>query len=112
MTKAWGSDLALLRPLPLAIVRSAPALVSGSAGAVWVSGKERTAWEAGLTDLVLGSRPDYVDNMADWQDPLYREVRAHLPPGTKPGDFITSLEITARKPAAAPSGAISHLTKR
>jgi hypothetical protein len=36
--------------------------------------------------------------MAEWKDPLYREILVHLPPGTKPSDFITSLEITARKP--------------
>ena len=27
------------------------------------------------------------------------KIIAHLPPGKKPGDYITSLEITARKPA-------------
>jgi arsenite methyltransferase len=95
------SDLALLRPLPPAIVASVQALVGCIAGAVLVSETERMAREAGLVDIRLNTRPDYVDGMADWQDPLYREILAHLPPGTKPGDFITSLEITARKPAIA-----------
>jgi len=94
------SDLALLRPLPPAIVASVQALVGCIAGAVLVSETERMAREAGLVDIRLNTRPDYVDGMADWQDPLYREILAHLPPGTKPSDFITSLEITARKPAA------------
>jgi SAM-dependent methyltransferase len=94
------SDLALLRPLPPAIVQSVQALVGCIAGAVLVSETERMAREAGLVDIRLNTRPDYVEQMADWQDPLYREILAHLPPGTKPSDFITSLEITARKPAA------------
>jgi len=37
----------------------------------------------------------------DWQDPLYQKIVAHLPAGAKPGDYVTSLEITARKPAQA-----------
>lgn len=92
------SDLALLQPLPPAIVQSVQALVGCIAGAVLVSETERMAREAGLVDIRLNSRPEYVDGMSDWQDPLYREIMVHLPPGTKPGDFITSLEITARKP--------------
>ncbi|MBK9140789.1 MAG: arsenite methyltransferase [Verrucomicrobia bacterium] len=92
------ADLALLRPLPAAIVQSVQALVGCIAGAVLVSETERMACEAGLVDIRLNSRPDYVDGMSDWQDPLYREILAHLPPGTKPSDFITSLEITAQKP--------------
>ncbi len=92
------SDLALLRPLPQAIVQSVQALVGCIAGAVLVSETERMAREAGLVDIVLTPRSDYVDNMAQWQDPLYREIMAHLPPGMKPSDYITSLEITARKP--------------
>jgi SAM-dependent methyltransferase len=92
------SDLALLRPLPAAIVQSVQALVGCIAGAVLVSDTERMARDAGLVDIRLSSRPDYVDGMAEWQDPLYREILVHLPPGTKPSDFITSLEITARKP--------------
>ena len=95
------SDLALLQPLPPAIVESVQALVGCIAGAVLVSETERMAREAGLVDIRLHCRPDYVDSMGEWQDPLYREILAHLPPGTKPGDFITSLEMTARKPAAA-----------
>jgi hypothetical protein len=38
--------------------------------------------------------------MVDWQDPLYQKIIAQLPAGTKPSDYLTSLEITARKPAS------------
>jgi AhpD family alkylhydroperoxidase len=74
------------------------ALVGCVAGAVLVSETERLAKEAGLTDIVLNPKSGYIDGMVDWQDPLYQKIIANLPAGTKPGEFITSLEITARKP--------------
>jgi hypothetical protein len=35
--------------------------------------------------------------MTTFEDPLYRKLVEHLPAGTKPADFITSLEVQARK---------------
>ena len=55
------------------------------------------AQEAGLREIVLKAKSGYIDGMVDWQDPLYQEIVAHLPAGMKPSDYITSLEITARK---------------
>ncbi|MHB9006071.1 MAG: arsenite efflux transporter metallochaperone ArsD [Limisphaerales bacterium] len=95
------SDLALLQPLPPAVAESVEALVGCVAGAVLVAESERMAREAGLDDLELKPKSAYIDGMMDWQDPLYQKIIAHLPAGTKPGDYVTSLEITARKPAAA-----------
>jgi SAM-dependent methyltransferase len=92
------SDLALLKPLPPAVAQMVEALVGCVAGAVLVSESERLAKAAGLVELVLKAKPAYIEGMVDWQDPLYQKIRAHLPAGAKPGDFITSLEITARKP--------------
>jgi AhpD family alkylhydroperoxidase len=77
------------------------ALVGCVAGAVLVSETERMAREAGLVDVATKSKSAYVDGMVDWQDPLYQKIIAHLPAGAKPSDYITSLEVTARKPAAA-----------
>lgn len=91
------SDLALLRPLPEAIRESVEALVGCVAGAVLVAETERMAREAGLVSIQLAPKPSYVDAMTDWEDPLYRQIIAQLPAGTKPGDYITSLEVTARK---------------
>jgi arsenite methyltransferase len=95
------SDLALLKPLPPAILKMVEALVGCVAGAVLVSDTERMAKEAGLSDIVLKPKSGYIDGMVDWQDPLYQKIIANLPAGTKPGEYITSLEITARKPGAA-----------
>jgi len=55
-----------------------------------VSDTERMAREAGLTDMVLKSKPGYVEAMANFEDPLYRKIIEHLPVGTKPADFITA----------------------
>ncbi|HKW30625.1 MAG TPA: methyltransferase domain-containing protein, partial [Verrucomicrobiae bacterium] len=92
------SDLALLKPLPEAIREMVEALVGCVAGAVLASETERMARDAGLTDIRLNSKPGYVDTLVEGQDPLYLKILAHLPAGTKPGDYVTSLEIIGRKP--------------
>ncbi|HWI59486.1 MAG TPA: arsenite methyltransferase [Bacillota bacterium] len=92
------SDLALLKPLPPAILETVEALIGCVAGAVLVSETERLAAAAGLTGIVLKPKSAYIDGMVDWQDPLYQKILAHLPAGTKPSDYITSLEVSARKP--------------
>ncbi len=95
------SDLALLRPLPAEISKMVEALVGCVAGAVLVSETELMAREAGLTDIRLKPKPDYVKAMTEWNDPLYKKIVASLPPGTGPGDYITSLEVSASKPTSA-----------
>lgn len=91
------SDLALLKPLPPAIAEIVEAVVGCVAGAVLVSETERMAKDAGLTNIHLKHKSGYVDTMMDCQDPLYQKILAKLPAGAKPSDYITSLEITARK---------------
>ncbi|HEV2330732.1 MAG TPA: arsenite methyltransferase [Verrucomicrobiae bacterium] len=92
------SDLALLKPLPPEVLKMVEALVGCVAGAVLVSETERMARDAGLADVRLNSKAGYVDALMQGQDPLYLKIAAQLPPETKPDDFVTSLEITARKP--------------
>jgi arsenite methyltransferase len=92
------SDLALLKPLPAALRRSVAALVGCVAGAVLVEATRRMAAEAGLVGIELTVKAGYVDSMADWSDPLYRAVRKAVPKGMKLGDYVTSLEVAARKP--------------
>jgi arsenite methyltransferase len=92
------SDLALLRPLPQAVREMVEALVGCIAGAVLVEETERMAQAAGLTDIVLQPKAKYIEAMTDWDDPLYRKILEHLPAGVKPSDYVTSLEVQARKP--------------
>jgi len=103
------SDMALLKPLPTEVVKMVEALVGCIAGAALVSETERMAREAGLTDIVLKAKSDFIDGMVDWQDPLYQKIIAHLPAGAKPSDYVTSLEITARK---APLNFASNTSSR
>jgi SAM-dependent methyltransferase len=94
------SDLALLRALPQSIAQMVEALVGCIAGAALVDDLRRMMVDAGLTEVELRSKPEYIAAMASSGDPLYGRLLEHLPPGTTPADFVTSLEITARKPTA------------
>lgn len=94
------SDLALLQPLPPAVAEMVEALVGCIAGAVLVNETERMLCDAGLTDVTLTRKPEYVQTLSSLQDPLYRRIAEHLPTGSTPADYVTSLAITARKPGA------------
>ena len=80
------------------------ALVGCVAGAALVSDTERMTRDAGLTNVVLKFKPAYVDALTDGEDPLYRKILEQLPPGAKASDYVTSLEVQARKPGAACCG--------
>jgi SAM-dependent methyltransferase len=92
------SDMALLQPLPAEVLKMVEAMIGCVAGAVLVSETGRMAKEAGLTDIVLKSKPGYVEALTDWEDPLYKKLVGLLPTGAKPADYVTSLEVQARKP--------------
>lgn len=91
------SDLALLRPLPESVKADIEALVGCVAGAVLVEESRAMAAAAGLSDIVLSPKPQYIDAMTDWQDPLYRKIMEQLPAGSKASEYVTSLDISARK---------------
>jgi arsenite methyltransferase len=62
-----------------------------------VADTERMMREAGLADIVLAPKPEYVETMSRRNTPLYQSLVAHIPEGTTPADYLTSLDITARK---------------
>jgi hypothetical protein len=92
------SDLALLKPLPERIRGDVESLVGCVAGAALVEDTRRMAEAAGLADIQLTSKTEYIDAMTSWQDPLYKKILAQLPRGSKASDYITSLEVVAQKP--------------
>ena len=94
------SDLALLQPIPQSVAEMVEALVGCIAGAVLAKETERMARNAGLVDITLTEKRDYVDTMTDWKDPLFRKILESLPPETKMSEFITSLYVTATKSLA------------
>ncbi len=92
------SDMALLRPLPMEILKLVEARIGCVAGAVVVSETGQTAKDAGLADIVIKPKAGYVEALTNWEDPLYKKLIELLPAGTKPADYIASVEVTARKP--------------
>ena len=97
--RAAISDLALLKPLPSNIVEMVEALIGCVAGAVLVSETEQMARDAGLIEIRLEASPGYIDAMSRWEDPLYQQILAALPSGSKASDYITSLAVTASRAA-------------
>jgi SAM-dependent methyltransferase len=91
------SDLALVEPLPPAVLALAEAWVGCVAGAPLVAEHEAWMRAAGLADLQLEPDPAHVETLTHMDEALYREIQARLPPGRSPGDFITSLKIRARR---------------
>jgi arsenite methyltransferase len=90
------SDLALLKPLPPAVVEMVEALLGCVAGAALVEENERMIREAGLTDIRLEPKPEWVRTMSSFQDPLDQNIAAHLPEGTTPAD-CSRASISARE---------------
>jgi ubiquinone/menaquinone biosynthesis C-methylase UbiE len=93
------SDMALLKPLPAEVMKLVEALVGCVAGAVLATETEHMARAAGLSEIILKSKPEYVEAMTNWEDPLYQKIVNHLPRGSRPSEFITSLEVQARLPS-------------
>ena len=71
-----------------------------SPGAVLVKETGQMARDAGLVDITLTEKRDYVATMTDWNDPLFRKILETLPAGAKMSDFVTSLYVSAKKPLA------------
>jgi len=92
------SDMALLKPLPPEVLKMVGALVGCVAGAALVADTENFARAAGLDNVAVRVKPEYVSAMMSFEDPLYRKIIAALPAGASPDDYVASVEITARKP--------------
>lgn len=91
------SDLALLRPLPQAVRGMVEALVGCVAGAVLVEEYEAMVRAAGLQQIKVVRKPEYIATLSQFEDPLYRKIVDALPAGTTAADFITSIDVTAGK---------------
>lgn len=92
------SDMALLRELPQAVREHLVALVGCVAGAVLIDEYRDAIEAAGLRDVRLTPKPEYVEALSRFEDPLYQQIVQLLPPGSTAADFITSVDVTARKP--------------
>lgn len=90
------SDLALRKPLPQGVRDDIEALVGCVAGADLIDEVRAAVLEVGLTDLELTVKPQYIEAMTNWEDPLYKKIAAALPAGAKMSDYVVSLDISAR----------------
>ncbi len=95
--KVCISDLALKKPLPEEVLKSAAALVSCVAGAVLIDKTIAMAKQAGLKDVKVTEKTYNIDLMVDCNDPIYKQVTEQLPEGTKISDYVVSVDITAVK---------------
>lgn len=95
--KACISDLALKKPLPEEVLKSAAALVSCVAGAVLIDETITMAKQAGLKAVEVTEKTYNIDVMVDCNDPLYRQVMGYLPEGMKISDYVVSVDVTAFK---------------
>ncbi len=98
------SDLALAKPLPSGVFELAEALVGCVAGAVLVEDVWAAADAAGLAEIAITVKHDYVAVMENLQDPLYREILELLPTGERLSDYIVSATISAHKPCEGCDG--------
>ena len=90
--------MALLQPLPEPVLADLEALVGCVAGADLIEDIRADMQAAGLAGIELTPKPEYVKAMSEWQDPLYNKIIDALPQGSSIADFVTSLDIAARKP--------------
>ncbi len=91
------SDLALLKPLPDVVRGMVEALVGCVAGAVLVDEYRTMIEAAGMSQIELALKPEYVNTLSQFEDPLYRRIAEALPKGTTAADYITSIDVKARK---------------
>jgi SAM-dependent methyltransferase len=91
------SDLVLLKPLPDAVRQDLEALVGCIAGAALADDLRRQASDAGLRSIRVHAKPEYVESLTRWEDPLYRRIMDALPQGATPSDYVASMDITALK---------------
>jgi SAM-dependent methyltransferase len=91
------SDLALLKPLPPAVLQDIEALVGCVAGASLIDDVRAAVLDAGLTDLEMTAKPQYIEAMTNWEDPLYKRIAEALPAGSTMSDYVVSLDIAARR---------------
>ncbi len=98
-----ASDMALLKPLPEPVRGMVEALVGCVAGAVPIDDYRAMVESSGLAEIRLTPKPEYVAALSSFQDPLYARIAESLPEGATAAEYVTSLDVTARR-GRAPEG--------
>ncbi|MEX0876963.1 MAG: arsenite methyltransferase [Phycisphaerales bacterium] len=92
------SDIALFEPLPEAVKGIVESWAGCIAGAALIEDLRFQMHKAGLGDVSLTPKPEYVRALTQAADPLYKKVAATLPEGKSVTDYLTSVDIVATKP--------------
>jgi arsenite methyltransferase len=95
--KAAVSDLALLKPFPPSISEMSDALVGCLAGAILIDDTKKILNEIGFSSCVFTAKPGYVEQMVEWQDPLYMKIIEHLPANDHISNYVSSFDIEVVK---------------
>jgi SAM-dependent methyltransferase len=98
------SDITLLKPLPAEVKEIVESWAGCVAGAIPVETMREQMTNAGLAEIQLTPKPEYVRALTEANDPLYTKVSALLPEGQAAADVITSLDIQAKKPCGCGPG--------
>jgi AhpD family alkylhydroperoxidase len=94
--RAAVSDLALLKPLPANVASQWPRWFD-ALPTVLIDDTEQMIKAAGFTEYKFEQKSGYIDQMTEWNDPLYCAIIELLPKNEKLGDYITSLNISVVK---------------
>ncbi len=92
------SDIALLKPLPEAVKELVESWAGCVAGAIMVEEIRKQMDKAGLTEIKLTPKANYVHTLVLANDPLYQKIEELFPAGESVADVITSVDIVANKP--------------
>jgi len=92
------SDITLLKPLPEPILNMIAAYVGCIAGAVHIDEYEAMIRNAGLEDVVLTPKREFMDAFMQSEDSLAQTIAEHLSAEVQPRDFVTSVDVAAAKP--------------
>lgn len=98
------SDIALFRPLPDRVREDLEGWIGCVAGAVLVDDYLDHMRAAGLDAIAVVPKTGYVETLCSQDDPFYRKINDGLPEGHGPSDYVTSVNASARKPAACREG--------
>ncbi len=91
------SDLGLKRALPEEVRADVEALVGCVAGAELIEETVGRARAAGLSEVRAEEKGGYVRAMEESGDALYRRLAERLGKGMRVADYVTSVDVTARK---------------
>ena len=91
------SDLALLQELPEAVRADVEALVGCVAGAELIETTRQLIADVGLVELELKTKSAYIQTLIKAEDPLYQKIAAALPAGATIDQYVTSLDVSAKK---------------